>query len=72
MSKSTLLKSIQNIGSPRWIEAIVTRLEDELPYEEENKLVANAVRHYLEQDLSRCSKFIGTKIIEEGYFDEIN
>ena len=67
MSKSTL-----NMGSPKWIEAIVRRLEDELPYEKENKLVANAVRHYLEQDLSRCSKFIGTTIIEENYFDELN
>ncbi|MBN86063.1 MAG: hypothetical protein CL885_00915 [Dehalococcoidia bacterium] len=67
MSKSTL-----SMGSPKWIEAIVTRLEDELPYEEENKLVANAVRHYLEQDLSRCHEFIGTTIIEENYFDDLN
>ena len=66
--KTTLL----NIASPRWVNAIVARVTDELPYEEDNQLIAKAVRHYLEQDLSRCSKFIGTKIMEEGYFDEIN
>ncbi|MBW1717114.1 MAG: hypothetical protein JRJ77_15055 [Deltaproteobacteria bacterium] len=68
MSKNTLL----NIGSPRWVNAIVARVTDELPYEEDNQLIAKAVRHYLEQDLSRCHEFIGTTIIEENYFEELN
>ena len=65
MSKSTLV-------SPRWIDAIVSRIKDELPFGEDNQLVAKAVSHYLQQDLSRCHEFIGTEIIEENYFEELN
>tara|TARA_B100002019_G_scaffold175096_1_gene151306 strand:- start:420 stop:617 length:198 start_codon:yes stop_codon:yes gene_type:complete len=57
---------------PKWIDAIVARVKDELPYKEDNQIVAKAVRYYLEQDLSRCREFIGTEIIEENYFNELN
>ena len=67
-----MLMKIEKDLAPKWIDAIVARVKDELPYEEENQIVAKAVRHYLEQDLSRCHEFIGTAIIEENYFDELN
>ena len=70
--KTKQRKKMLKLASPKWIDAIVARVKDELPYEEDNQLVAKAVRHYLEQDLSRCHEFIGTVIIEENYFDELN
>ena len=56
----------------KWIKAITDRLRDELPYEEDNEVILKAISIYLQEDVSRCKEFIGTKIIEEGYFNEIN
>lgn len=66
------LKTKEKNMKPKWVDAIIGRLEDEPPYDEDNAVVTKAVRHYLEGDLSRCEEFMGTLIIEEGYFDELN
>jgi len=53
-----------------WAQAIIARIEDELPYKEDNGIISKAVAWYLWDDLNRCEEFIGTKIIEEEYMEE--
>ena len=56
--------------TPAWAQAIISRIENELPFEEDNKIIGKAVAWYLWDDLSRCKEFIGTKIIEEDYMED--
>lgn len=54
-----------------WAEAIYHRILDELPYDSDNEIVADALMTYFKEDPSRCEPFVGTAIIESDYFENL-
>jgi len=65
-------KETVDVGISNWADAIRTRLEDELPFGDDNLIIAEAIYIFLLSNPSEVDKFIGTSIIEEDYFDKLS
>ncbi len=67
---------MQNITNDDWANAIACRIADEWcgksDFPEDADLLRDILNKYFVENPERCICMIGTGIIEEGYFDEIN
>ena len=62
---------VNGVPTDEWANAIATRLQDELPFGEDNLIVGAAVEQFLTDYPHYTEKFVGTKIIEEDYFENL-
>ena len=62
---------LNGIPTEEWANAIATRLQDELPFGEDNVIVASAVEQFLTDYPHYTEQFVGTAIIEEDYFKNL-
>jgi len=62
---------INGVPTEEWANAIATRLQDELPFGEDNVIVGAAVEQFLTDYPHYTEQFVGTKIIDKNYFEKL-
>ena len=62
---------VNGVSTEEWANAIATRLQDELPFGEDNVMVAAAVEQFLTDYPHHTEQFVGTRIIDVDYFEKL-